>query len=79
MKQEFNLIIPNDEIKELDLLMFQLGLKTRRDLFNNALTLLFWAARQKMEGRIITSTDEKNNLYRELSMPALDSIKRKYS
>jgi hypothetical protein len=48
------------------------GLKTYKDLFNNALTLLDWAIQQKRAGRVIASLDETSKDYRELQMPALE-------
>ena len=54
-----------DELKRLT------GCRTYRDLFNNAISLLDWAVRQRMEGRKITSFDEGNDVCRELVMPAL--------
>jgi hypothetical protein len=52
------------------------GLKTHTDLFNAALTLLDWTVRQRGEGRIIASLDEKNMNYKELQMPALEYAAR---
>ena len=48
------------------------GSKTYKELFNNALTLLDWAIRQRHEERKIGSFDEQNKNYRELQMPALE-------
>jgi len=50
-------------------------LRTNKELLNNALTFLSWAAAQIHSGRIIASVDEKSEKYRELSMPIFDSVR----
>jgi hypothetical protein len=45
---------------------------TKKDFFNNALTLFKWAIEERRAGRQIASLD--GELYRELRMPALDSV-----
>lgn len=65
--------LPDSKVEELDKLMLAAGIKTRRELFNNALSLLEWALRQRKEGRVIASINEESKSYRELSTPILDS------
>lgn len=60
------------QVKELDELMKETGVATRKDFFNQALSLLSWAIKQKKEGRIIASVDEANKQYREVVMPVLN-------
>ncbi|MGB8886380.1 MAG: hypothetical protein WCC87_06620 [Candidatus Korobacteraceae bacterium] len=48
------------------------GAKTQKELFNNAITLLFWALKQRLQGRTIAAVDEKRESFRELQMPALE-------
>jgi hypothetical protein len=55
------------------------GSKTHKELFNNAITLLDWAVKQRQDGRIIASLDESNENYRELQMPALENAARQAS
>ena len=59
------------KIKELESLMKELGIVTRKDLFNNALTLFIWAVDEKRGGRTIASIDNETHRYKELLMPAL--------
>ncbi len=47
------------------------GISTYKDLFNNAITLLDWAARQAYKGLAIAAADEQKQQYRELEIPAL--------
>jgi hypothetical protein len=48
------------------------GLSQWQDLFSEAITLLSWAVRQRQEGRIVASMNEKEENYRELQMAALE-------
>jgi len=67
--------LPENRIKELELIRAKTGMTTRKDLFENALTLFEWVVAQTEKGRIIASIDESEDGYRELVMPALASIK----
>lgn len=53
------------------------GLSTYKDIFNNAVTLFEWAIRQRAEGRIISSLDERTKRYKEMTMPALEEAVRR--
>jgi hypothetical protein len=66
--------LPDDQVRELDQLMTEANIATRKDLFNNALTLFQWAAKAKRAGRIVASVDEQNGTAKELVMPALENI-----
>ena len=57
--------ISSDKMKELEALMMKTGVRTRKDLLNNALTLLEWAIEERGKGRIIASLDETNKSYKE--------------
>ena len=58
-------------VKMIEELKRQTGIKTHKDLFNNALTILTWAVQQRMAGRTVASMDEQTEKYRELQMPIL--------
>lgn len=66
--------LPEEQVKELDVLMEKAKLTTRKDLFNNALTLFQWAVKAKEAGRIVASLDEDNGTAKELVMPALENV-----
>src|SRR3954462_8984589 len=66
--------LPADRLAELEQLMAKTGMTTRKDLFENALTLFEWAVNQRLQGRTIASVNEQETSYRELVMPALASI-----
>jgi len=66
--------LPEDQVQELDELMKETKIVTRKDLINNALTLFQWAAKSKRAGRIVASLDEATGTARELVMPALENV-----
>ena len=68
--------LPEEKVSELKKLMEESGIKTRKDLLNNALMLLEWAISERRAGRTIVSVDEKKNRYKEVLMPILSSIAR---
>jgi hypothetical protein len=67
---------PEDKVKELDALMKEGEIRTRKDLFNNALTLLVWAVNETREGRVVTSINEGQGTYKQLAMPIFDAVAR---
>ena len=69
--------LPEDKVRDLEELMKEAGISTRKDLFNNALTLLEWIVKEKKSGRIIASIDEENGKFKELVIPMLLSIRTK--
>jgi hypothetical protein len=70
----------DEKAKELlETLLEQTGSKTYKDLFNNSLTLLNWAIKQRVDGRSIASIDENNQTYRELVMPAIEEAAQRQS
>lgn len=68
--------VSDSEVRELDRLMTKCGLLTRKDMFNNALTLLRWAAREIENDRDIASVDDKTEQYFILNMPIFDALRR---
>lgn len=67
--------LPEDQLKELERLQGDLGLRTKKELLNAALGLLEWYVRQRRQGRVIVSVNHDEKTYRELSFPPLDRIK----
>jgi len=63
-----------DKFEELEALRDELKVTTKKDLFNNALTLLEWVVEQKKNGRTIAAVDEKKNSYKELVMPIFSAL-----
>ena len=63
-----------DDVQELKDLMAEARIDTYKDLFSNALTLLYWAVREVKNGRVIASLNEKEAKYKELAMPILENL-----
>ena len=51
------------------------GHRDNIDLINTALTMYTWALDAINEGRVIGSINERDDSYRELSMPSFDRLK----
>ncbi len=66
--------VPEEQLQEIERLMTQLKLRTKKDLFNNALTLLRWAAEERRCGRAVGSIDSAQGVIKELVMPALQNV-----
>lgn len=68
--------LPRRQVDELQALMEETGVATRKDFINTALSFLIWAIKERRKGRIIASVDEANDTYREVVMPMLNNIGR---
>jgi hypothetical protein len=62
-----------DKLQLLEDLRADTGIATKKDLVNNALTLLMWAVRETQKGRKIVSWDEETNQHKEILLPALEN------
>ena len=70
----FQVAITEQQYDELTKLMAAGGLNTNRDLFNNAITLLKWAARERARGSAIVSVNEAEGSVKELELPFLEAV-----
>ncbi len=68
---------PQERIDELNNVMNAVGLDTRKDLFNNALSIFAWAVGEKEKGRAIISVDEDSDSFKELVMHPLETAASK--
>lgn len=66
--------LPQEQVQQLDRLVEEAGLGTRKDLFNNALALMNWAVRELRRGRAIASVDEQAERFTELQMPFFSAL-----
>ena len=66
--------LPPERLKEVEALMLECGVTTKKEIFNNALTLLKWAVKQVKAGNTVASVDDKQGRYRELTMPIFSNI-----
>jgi Arc/MetJ family transcription regulator len=67
--------LDEEKMKELEQLMEEGKVRTKKDFINSALTLLKWAMRERRAGRIIASIDEDKDVYKEIEMPVLSEVK----
>lgn len=65
--------LPEARVQELEGLMREAGITTKKDLLNDALSLFQWALRERQAGRKIASVDESNQRYKELVMSSLEN------
>ena len=64
--------VTDEQANKIEELIKLTGVSTKKDLINEALTILQWATRQVANGRIVGSIDVDNDNYRELNTPALE-------
>lgn len=69
--------LDDGQLAEFEALMAEGGVSTKRELLNNAITILGWAMDEVNDGRVIASLDEKAQSYKQLSMPILSGKKSK--
>jgi hypothetical protein len=74
----FQVEIMREELDEMERLRELGGLGSKKELLNNALTLLKWAVRQREKGYSIASVDESGEIHRVLEMPYLESVGLKF-
>jgi hypothetical protein len=66
---------PEDQIKKIDRIMEKTNIKTRKEYFNNALTLLEWAIEVRERQEIVASVNRKAGQFSELRMPIFSNIR----
>ncbi|QCN96705.1 hypothetical protein D3093_15345 (plasmid) [Azospirillum argentinense] len=71
----FQIEMSDDGLKELERLVDLTKASTKKEVINNALTLLAWAIRQRREGFEIGATRDGRTISKQLEMPILSNIK----
>lgn len=66
--------VSDQEIEKLDEMLKETNLDSYKDLLNNSLSLLYWAAQQIKSGKVIAAVDESAQKYTEVQMQALQHI-----
>ena len=69
--------LPDEDVVELKTLMKDARLDTYKELFANALTLVYWVVQEVRAGHIIGSINPSDGKYKELAMPMLRPLKRR--
>ena len=70
----FQVDISPQEYETLEQLTKLAGLRTKKDLFCNAIALFKWAAKESIKGRRIGSMDDAMSEIRQFQTPALSEI-----
>jgi hypothetical protein len=76
-KTRIQIDLSTKEVERMNLVMDRCELESRKDLFNNALTLLEWAIHEVSQGFRIASVNDHNKERTILSMSALNNAARK--
>jgi len=63
-----------DKLAEIERLQVEGGFENRKDLLNNAITLLKWALNHAKSGHAIAAIDGKSDKYYELQMPFISHV-----
>lgn len=74
---KISIILDEEKKNQLETLMAQAGIRTKKELFENAMTLMKWVINQKQAGSIVGAMDEKGDFFKEFCMPAIDVQKKK--
>ncbi len=64
-----------DKLEDFERLRVEGGFGTRKELLNNALTVLSWVMRHARAEHTIAAIDEKSGRMYELAMPFLDAMR----
>jgi hypothetical protein len=72
--KRFQIDLTDEELNSIDRLGSLAGLRTKKEVMLSALTLLKWAARETMMGRMVCSVDETTNAIKQFELPALCAI-----
>ena len=68
-----------EKIAEFDKLVSDGRFDSRKEMLNNALTLLAWTLMHAKKGHAIAAVDESQKVYVELAMPFLTGLSEKYN
>lgn len=75
-KTRVQIDLANREVERMNWIMAVCEMESRKDLFNNSITLLEWAVNEIREGRKIGSFDDDKQERYTLSMPILSNAAR---
>lgn len=72
-KVRFQIDLTPTQAERFDNLMGLCELSSRKELFNVAMSLFYWATQEASKGRKISSYDEENDHVETVLIPALES------
>ena len=65
-----------EKVRDLDHLMHLTSMRSRRELFDNALTFFEWGVAEVVRGNFVAAVDEKRGFYQPMLMPAFAAARR---
>lgn len=68
--------VSNAHLREMEGIMKDCDLATKKELFTNALTLFKWAVEESKKGAKIAAVYDEEKKIRELTMPVLSAAAR---
>ena len=74
--QRIQLDIERDRLEDMSRLMRLTSVRSRRELFDHALSLFEWAVEEVQRGNVIAALDVEANTYQRLEMPSLRAARR---
>ncbi len=72
--RRFQIDLTVEELEAIERLGALAGLRTKKDVILNSITLFRWAAKEVLLGREICSLDEKTQSIKQLELPALSAV-----
>ena len=66
-----------EKMADLDRLRVQTALRTRREVFDNALTFFEWGVTASINGHLVAAIDEQNGEYQPILMPVFAAAHRR--
>ena len=73
----FQIELTDDELQAINRLGALAGFQTKKEVVLNAITLLHWAAREIMYGRMVGATNRETGEFKEVELPALSIVSEK--
>jgi len=74
--RRFNCDVAAEDFEQLEALMTDLGLRSKRQLFEEAVGLLRWAVNERKAGQLVGSMNDRRMHFRELTTPALQRVRK---
>ena len=68
--------IDEDRMQELESLMQECDMRTKKELFNNAIALFKWAVNKRKSGSEIVAVNPEAGEYVKLDTPTLSAVRK---
>jgi hypothetical protein len=65
-----------DKVRDLDRLRSLTSIRSRRELFDNALTFFDWGVTVSMRGQTVAAVDHEAGVFQPVLMPAFSAARR---